>query len=101
MARFISHKCPRLCEENTLDSMEIVGLEGGMHILRCAYCGAECDKKAMPAFTRSNRYPQFNGCLGQVVESRDHENHVAKQNNMIPIDHVRVNSMRKTPKPKH
>ena len=100
MSRFVRFPCPAKCAENQFDSMEIIGESGDRQLLRCCYCGAGSDKPMPETFKRTNRYPQFNGCLGQVVESRDHENHVAKQQGMIPVDHVRVKVPKRTKVPR-
>lgn len=92
MPRFVSFKCPVSCkhkDKNPFDSAELVGGEGSSWTVRCE-CGYVGERAAAETLKRSNRYPQFNGTLGTVVESRAHEDHVAKKMGMIPVDHVRV-----------
>lgn len=63
--------------------------------LKCSYCGTvTTDKRKNLSYLSTaskQRWPQISGSLGCVVNSRDHENAVAKAQGMVPTDHRHTN----------
>lgn len=78
----------KTCESCGSWTQRVVGFEDGMELLECE-CGSR-DKAPPPNFlyvkTKSLRFPYFNACLGQKVDSRDHESHVAREMGMTPVE---------------
>lgn len=56
----------------------VIGQEGDEYIVQCEGCKTVFKREAPKVMKKSLRYPHYNDSMGTVVESPDHEAHVAK-----------------------
>lgn len=69
--------------------------------VECEECGTKFSRKAAEILKKPgiSQYPYLSASLGEVVTSRDHENHVAKKMGMVPMEHLRVKAPKMTKNP--
>lgn len=92
---------PKTCGKCGAWSQRIVARRNGIDLLRCDHCGTRDKAKPFTSYnylsrTHKNKYPYLSGSLGEVVTSRDHEEHVAKSLGMVPMEHQRVKTQKRT-----
>lgn len=61
---------------------KITGIKGRSFTAECLDCGTENDYAPTREQRKNLQYPHYNGCLGQVVKSKEHEAEVAKSMGM-------------------
>lgn len=57
---------------------KVIGIDNGMFKVKCLECETENLWYPNREQRKNLRYPHFNGCLGQVVKSKEHEAEVAQ-----------------------
>lgn len=84
MARYINYKCTK-CDKNKFNSARVIGIAGDMRIVKCEGCGFEETQPVPRTIAKSLRYPYYNDSLKTRVTSKDHEEHIAKENGYVKI----------------
>ncbi len=88
MATFVRGDCPNKEEhskdKHDFDSAQIIGFnpDKWMNLLRCGHCGHEWMRIAPLKRKKSLHYPHYNDAIGGVVDSREHEEHLAKESGL-------------------
>lgn len=82
------------CKDCDALALRIMSTDGKVDQLKCDYCGYKTSApvKSLKHLYKGgiNKYPYISGSLGQVVNSRDHEDSVAKKMGYVPQEHTRV-----------
>lgn len=91
MASYASVVCPK-CKDKRLS--EILWDDRKQQGMRCDTCALLFNRESPQRVQKSLRYPMFNDSLGVRVESRDHENHVAKKLGMVPTTATTIDGRR-------
>lgn len=97
MPRYVTSYCPKC--PNKYGSAEIIGSYKDQRLVKCDDCGEEYLQDQPDIIQRGNRYPYMSGSLGEVVQSRDHEEALAKKMGMTHQDWGRVKVPRKRKNP--
>lgn len=95
--RLYTAKCPKCDNKDGL--AVLLGSNGKERTVQCEECKAVYSQLEPQAISRGCKFPYFSGCLGEVVTSRDHENHVASKQGLVPATHHRVKVPKRTKNP--
>ena len=89
MAKYFTAICPNK-KINTcnyiFNSGKLIGYSKNLITLKCEGCGEAWTREAPKIFVKSLRYPHFNDSIGEMVDSVEHQDHLAKENGLSRVD---------------
>ena len=86
MTTFVTGRCPEAeshPKDYIFDSAQVIGFNKQRSTVNlrctCEPCSHEWSREAAKPRVKSLRYPHYNDSLGEVVDSRGHEEHLATE----------------------
>lgn len=82
MAKYVTYKCEH-CDKNTFNSARVIAANYTHRTIQCEGCGHKEEQLRPRAAKKSLRYPHFNDSFDCTVESKEHEEHIAKEGGWV------------------